>query len=102
MFGHDRCRDGAVPETAGAIFRRSVGACRAERTPTLGGRLCARIASGRRAEIGGTHGPTIARWERAGHAAIRRTESLGLEAGMGAVGTANGPGAGTGPDLGHR
>src|SRR5579863_1345119 len=102
MFGHDGRPTGAMPETPGAVLGGSAGAGGTERAAALGIGLRAWPTAGWRAEIRGTHGQAIAGRQRAGDAAIRRTESLGLEAGVGAVGPTDGPGVGAGCDMGDR
>src|ERR1019366_7791692 len=67
----------------------------------LGRRLCARVVAGWRAQVSRTDGIAFAGWKRAGHAAVRRTEPLGLASHLGTPGPSHDGGVGAGISLGH-
>src|SRR5580658_678937 len=94
MLGHDREADCEVPAAAGAIPARSAGANGPQRATALGGVVCAWSAAGRRPEIDRADGRPVAEWERAGDAAVRRAEPLGVGGSLGAAGKADDGGVG--------
>src|ERR1039458_2399389 len=56
---------------------------------------------GWRAQVGRTDGFTFAGWKRSGHAAVHRTEPVGLATNLGTSGPPNDGGVGAGISLGH-
>src|SRR5207245_10076618 len=104
MFGHDGPTGEALSQANEPVLDGSSGTPGAKRTPALGGGVRARIAAGWRAEVDRAAGRTAARWQCAGFAAVHRTESLGMERGVGGIRRAEerrpGAGGGRGGGLG--
>src|SRR5450759_5620381 len=78
-----------MSKALGTILGRPAGAAGPTRATPLGFGLCAWPVAGRRTQIDRAHGGASARGERAGHAAVDRTESLALGSGVGTVGAAD-------------
>src|ERR1017187_8162487 len=91
-----------MSKALGTIFGRPAGASGATRATPLGFGLRARPVAGWRAQIHRAHGGASARGKRAGHAAIDRAESLGVGAGLAALGATHGGGVDARPSVGHR
>src|SRR5271163_735700 len=91
-----------MSKTLGTIFGRPAGAAGATRATPLGFGLRARVVAGWRAQIHRAHGGASARGQRAGDAAVDRAESLGLGAGLAALGATHDGGVDARSGVGNR
>ena len=82
----DPGRAGPGAQAPGRLRRRGVGTVGAGRSAPLGRVLPARADAGRQAQVDPAHGRAAARRQRAGAAAVRQPEPLGLAAGPPAAG----------------
>src|SRR5271157_5447398 len=99
---HDRERNREMSKALGTIPVRPAGAAGAARATPLELGVHPRLVVGRRTQIDRADGGASARGKRAGHAAIDRTESLALGAGLATVGATDDGGADARSGVGHR
>ena len=91
-----------MSKALGTISGRPAGAAGAARATPLELRIHPRPVVGRRTQIDRAHGGAPARGQRAVHAAVDRTKSLALDAGLATLGAAHDRGIDARPGLGHR
>src|SRR5271157_6179442 len=91
-----------MSKAPGAILDRPAGAAGAARATPLGCGLRARAVAGRRAQIDRAHGGAVAGGKRASPAAVDRTESLALGAGLATVGATDDGRVAARSGMGHR
>src|SRR5271169_5943891 len=91
-----------MSKALGTILGRPAGAAGATRAAPLGFGLRARAVAGRRTQIHRAHGGAVARGKRAGHAAVDRTESLALGAGLATLGATDDGRTDARPGVGDR
>ena len=91
-----------MSKALGTILGRPAGAAGATRATPLGFGLCARAVAGRRTQIHRAPGGAAARGQRAGHAAVDRTKSLALGAGLARLGATDDGRTGARSGLGPR
>src|SRR6266404_6500704 len=91
-----------MPKPLGTILGRSAGAAGAPRATRMEFGLRARLAAGWRTQIHRAPGGASAGGERAGFAAVGRTEPLALGSGLATLGPTHDGGVGARPGVGHR